>query len=99
MGSSDINSSYFLLCNKTSNNPDSDIARLQSIDNFKEPVQYSALTFIKRLILDLLQSTGNKLAVLVNILPSFSLTPKAPTTTAEDDIHKYFFMFFRENKT
>ena len=28
-----------------------------------------------------------------------NLTLKAPITTAEDDIHKYFSLFFRENKT
>ena len=27
------------------------------------------------------------------------LTLKVPITTAADDIHKYFFLFFRENKT
>ena len=27
------------------------------------------------------------------------LTLKAPITTAADDIHKYFFIVFRENKT
>ena len=28
-----------------------------------------------------------------------TLTLKVPITTAADDIHKYFFIFFRENKT
>ena len=28
----------------------------------------------------------------------FVLTLKAPITTAADDIHKYFSLFFRENK-
>ena len=27
------------------------------------------------------------------------LTLKAPVTTAADDFHKYFSLFFRENKT
>ena len=27
------------------------------------------------------------------------LTLKAPFTTAADDIHKYYSLFFRENKT
>ena len=27
------------------------------------------------------------------------VTLKAPITTAADDIHKYFFLFFREDKT
>ena len=30
---------------------------------------------------------------------SHDLTLKAPITTAADDIHKYFFIIFRENKT
>ena len=29
----------------------------------------------------------------------FILTLKAPITTAADDIHKHFSLFFRENKT
>ena len=28
-----------------------------------------------------------------------NLTFKVPVMTEADDIHKYFFMFFRENKT
>ena len=31
--------------------------------------------------------------------PAAALTLKAPITTAVDDIHKYFSLFFRENKT
>ena len=33
------------------------------------------------------------------LILSFFLTLKAPTTTAADDIHKYFSLFFKENKT
>ena len=29
----------------------------------------------------------------------YGLTPKTPITTAADDIHKCFFIFFRKNKT
>ena len=34
-----------------------------------------------------------------DILWNLNLTLKAPITTAADDIHKYFVLFFRENKT
>ena len=40
--------------------------------------------------------------VLSNIIYTrnrFYLTLKAPTTTAADDIHKYFSLFYRDNKT
>ena len=32
-------------------------------------------------------------------ITDFMLTLKAPITTAADDIHKYFSLFFRKNKT
>ena len=45
-----MNFSHFLLCYKTSNNSDSENARLQSPDSYKELVRYSTLIFIKHLI-------------------------------------------------
>ena len=62
-----MNFSHFLLCYITSNNPDSEIAKLQRTDSYKELVSYFTLIFNKYLILDLLQSTDNK--KLVNTLP------------------------------
>ena len=36
----------------------------------------------------------------LDIMPSLRyVTLKAPVITAADDIHKYFSLFFRENKT
>ena len=67
-----MNFNHFLLCHKASNNPDSDIARLQGTDIYKELakelVRYTNLSFAKYLILDLLQNTDNY-KVLVNTLP------------------------------
>ena len=44
-GSSDMNFSHFLLCYKTSNNPDFENARLQSTDSYKELLRCSTLSF------------------------------------------------------
>ena len=37
--------------------------------------------------------------VVLDSLNNYALTLKAPVRTAADDIHKYFSLFFRENKT
>ena len=42
----------------------------------------------------------SRLMAMRNIgIKTVTLTLKAPITTAADDIHKYFSLFFRENKT
>ena len=45
------------------------------------------------------KSNPDKLYAYKYFLKVYELTLKAPITTAADDIHKYFSLFFRENRT
>ena len=68
MGSSDMNFSHFLLCYKTGNNPDSETARLQISDSYKELGRYSTLIFIKHLSLPMKFSKRARVQVAAQLL-------------------------------
>ena len=67
----------------------------------KHQALFSSKDKRKKLKCRLLQFLIGALRVKVkSVIPHLDLlTLKAPITTAADDIHKYFSLFFRENKT
>ena len=63
-----MNFSHFLLCYKTGNNPDSETARLQNTDRYKELSRYSTLIFIKHPILSMKFSKRARVQVAAQLL-------------------------------
>ena len=81
-------------------------ARLQSLTSL--PVRLNDLRTLRNLKSekDRLHSVRNYAQINLNSdnihmskATEIMLTLKAPITTAADDIHKFFSLFFRENKT